>query len=322
MKNVFILQLQSKHIFLFIKTRSVKLTVLGNSAGGSFQGRNYTAQVLEIDNQIFLIDCGEGTQQQIYWQKVKIDKVKQIFISHLHGDHVFGLIGLLTSLAMKKREADLEIFSPTGLQELIETQVRICSIHIPYTLIFKEIDTTLHQKIFENKIVEVYSIPLLHRVPTSGFLFKSKEKPRNIIAEKIEEFEIPYTAIPDIKFGADFTTKTGQVIANAALTIAPNPPKSYAYCSDTQFFPSIIETIRGVNVLYHEATFTDENIPEAAYSMHSTAAQAAEIASQAKVGQLLIGHISARYADFSQHLLEARAIFQETSAAEVGVFEW
>jgi ribonuclease Z len=300
----------------------VKLTVLGNSAGGSFQGRNYTAQVLEIDNQLFLIDCGEGTQQQLYWQKVKIDKVKQIFISHLHGDHVFGLIGLLTSLSMKKRETDLEIFSPAGLQAMIEMQVKICSIHISYTLIFKEIDTTLHQKIFENKIVEVYSIPLLHRVPTSGFLFRSKEKPRNIIAEKIEEYEIPFTAIPDIKSGSDFTTINGLVIPNAELTNAPKPPKSFAFCSDTQFFPSIVEHIQGVDMLYHEATFTDEHIPEAEYSMHSTAAQAAKIASQAKVKQLLIGHISARYADFSQHLLEARAIFQETSAAEVGVFEW
>jgi ribonuclease Z len=300
----------------------VKLTVLGNSAGGSFQGRNYTAQVLEIDNQLFLIDCGEGTQQQLYWQKVKIDKVKQIFISHLHGDHVFGLIGLLTSLAMKKREADLEIFSPSGLREMIEMQIKTCSIHIPYTLIFKEIDTTVHQIIFENKVVEVYSIPLLHRLPTSGFLFKSKEKLRNILAEKIEEFDIPYSAIPDIKSGADFTTKNGQVIANAELTNAPKPPKSFAFCSDTQFFPAIIEHIRGVDMLYHEATFTDEHIPEAEYSMHSTATQAAEIASLAKVKQLLIGHISARYADFSQHLLEARTIFQETSAAEVGIFEW
>jgi ribonuclease Z len=297
----------------------VKLTVLGNSAGGSFQGRNYTSQVLEIDNQLFLIDCGEGTQLQIYWQKVKIDKVKQIFISHLH---VFGLIGLLTSLSMKKREADLEIFSPTGLQAMIEMQIKTCSIHLPYSLIFKEIDTTVHQKIFENKVVEVFSIPLLHRLPTSGFLFRSKEKPRNIIAEKIEEFDIPFTAIPDIKSGADFTTRKGKVIANADLTIAPAAPKSFAFCSDTQFFPAIIEHIKGVDMLYHEATFTDEHIPEAAFSMHSTAAQAAEIAAKAQVKKLLIGHISARYADFSQHLLEARAIFQETSAAEVGVFEW
>jgi ribonuclease Z len=300
----------------------VKLTILGNSAGGPFQGRNYTAQVLEVESQVFLIDCGEGTQHQIYRQRVKIDKVRQIFISHLHGDHIFGLIGLLTSFAMKKREENLEIFSPLGLKELIETQVKICSIHLPYTLIFNELDTTLHQKIFENKVIEVFSIPLLHRIATSGFLFKSKEKPRNIIPEKIKEFNIPFKVIPSIKAGADFTTKDGDIIPNTSLTIAPAKPKSYAFCSDTAFFPAIIEQIKGVDVLYHEATFTNEHSNEALISHHSTAAQAAEIAHKAKVNLLLIGHISARYPNFEQHLLEAKEIFEGTKAAEEGVFEW
>jgi ribonuclease Z len=300
----------------------VKLTILGNSAGGPFQGRNYTSQVLEVENQLFLIDCGEGTQHQIYRQRVKIDKVRQIFISHLHGDHVFGLIGLLTSFAMKKRELDLELFSPTGLKELIETQIRICQVHLPYTLIFNELDTNLHCKIFENKVIEVYSIPLFHRIPTTGFLFKSKVKPRNIIPEKIQEFSIPFKAIPAIKAGADFITSDGQNIPNSTLTLAPAIPKSYAFCSDTAYFTAIVEQIRGVNVLYHEATFTAEHSHEALISHHTTAAQAADIAKKAQVERLIIGHISARYPDFEQHLLEARAVFAETSAAEEGTIEW
>lgn len=294
------------------------LTILGYSSGGPFHGRHYTAQVLQLENQVFLIDCGEGTQMQIFRYRMKVDACKQIFISHLHGDHVFGLIGLITNWSHKKRSEPLHIFSPPGLRELIETTIRVCGIRLSYEIEFHEVDAMVSARVFENSKVEVWTIPLHHRGATSGWLFRQKAKPRNIRPEKIEEYNIPFEAIPGIKAGDDFELPDGRRVPNAELTLDPAPPASYAFCSDTAFHPPLIEMVRGVDLLYHEATYNNQNTAEAELYYHSTAAQAAEIARQAGVKRLILGHISGRYADTAQHLAEARAVFEATEMAEEG----
>lgn len=297
---------------------TMQLTILGNSSGGPFHGRHFTSQVLQVENHTFLIDCGEGTQMQIFRYRVKIDRCNHVFISHLHGDHVFGLIGQLTNWSHKKRSEPLHLFSPPGLKELIETTIRVCGIRPSYELIFHEVDASVSAKIFENAQVEVWTIPLHHRSPTSGWLFREKTKLRNILPEKIAEYGIHFSEIPAIKAGADFNLPEGRVISNAELTLDPPSPVSYAFCSDTAFSEAVIEAIRGVDLLYHEATFTNEHIKEAEIAFHSTAAQAAEVARQAAVKRLILGHISGRYSDTEQHLVEAREVFERVEIAEEG----
>lgn len=294
------------------------LTILGNSAGGPFHGRHYTAQVLQIENQLFLIDCGEGAQMQLSHYRVKYDRINHIFISHLHGDHVYGLIGLLTGWCLKKRTARLHIFSPPGLRELVETTARLCRVVFPYPLEFHEVNAAISEKVFENQKVEVWTIPLNHRIETAGWLFREKTKPRNIRPEKIEEFGIPYSLIPGIKTGNDLVLPDERVVPNTELTLDPPRPRSYAFCSDTAPSEIVAKVVSGVDLLYHEATFTDEQADEAAFSFHSTAAQAAAIARQGGVGRLMIGHFSGRYSDAERHLSEARAIFPETFEAVEG----
>lgn len=296
----------------------MKLTILGNSSGGPFHGRHFTAQVLQVENHTFMIDCGEGTQMQIFQYRVKVDACKQLFISHLHGDHVFGLFGMITNWSHKKRSETLHIYSPAGLRELIETAIRVCAVRLSYPIEFHEVDTTVSARVFENNKVEVWSIPLHHRSPTSGWLFREKAKPRNIRPEKIEEYGIHFSSIPGIKSGEDLTLSDGRVVPNAELTLDPSPPVAYAFCSDTAFSPSVAEVVQGVDLLYHEGTFTNENIHEAELSFHSTAAQAAEIARMAGVKHLILGHISGRYANTVQHLAEARAVFEPVEIAEEG----
>lgn len=294
------------------------LTILGTGAGGPFQGRHYTAQVLQAENQYFLIDCGEGTQHQLYRRRIPYDRFQQIFISHLHGDHVFGLIGLLTSYCLKKRTRKLQVFSPPGLQELMEHTARLCGIVFPYPLEFVEVDPTRVQVVFENKYVEVSTIPLKHRIGCSGWLFREKPKPRNIRKEKIAEYNIPVRLIPGIKAGADLSLPDGRIIQNDELTLPPRPLKAYAFCSDTAPSPEVVSAVGGVDLLYHEATFTNQHQEEARISFHSTATQAAGIALEAGVKKLLLGHFSGRYTDAEQHLVEARSLFAESYVAEEG----
>ncbi len=255
---------------------------------------------------------------QIFRYRIKTDRCNHVFISHLHGDHVFGLIGLITNWSHKKRSERLHVFSPPGLQELIETTIRVCGIRLSYEIEFHAVDTTLSAKIFETTGLEVWTIPLHHRGPTTGWLFREKTRPRHIRPEKIEEYGIPFNAIPDIKGGGDFELPDGRLVPNAELTMDPSPPVSYAFCSDTAFSENLIDLVRGVDLLYHEATYNNQNIPEAELYYHSTAAQAAEIARRAGVKHLILGHISGRYANTDQHLAEARAVFAPTEIAEEG----
>jgi len=296
----------------------MQLTILGNASGGPFHGRHYSAQVLQVGSSTFLIDCGEGTQMQIFRYRVKVDTCKQVFISHLHGDHVFGLLGLLTNWGHKRRSETLHIFSPPGLRELVETALRVCGVTLSYPIEFHDVDAALSSKVWENDLIEVWSIPLLHRCPTVGWLFREKIRPRNIRPDKIEEYNIQYSAIPAIKAGNDLVLPNGQTVPNAELTLDPPPPLAYAYCSDTAYSEAVARLVEGVDLLYHEATFIQENEREAAFSFHSTASQAAMIARQAGVKRLLLGHFSGRYANTDQHLLEARAIFEQTEIAEEG----
>lgn len=296
----------------------MRLTILGTSSGGPFHGRHYTAQALQVENQLFLIDCGEGTQMQYHHYRIKYDRCNHIFISHLHGDHVYGLIGLLTGWCLKKRTVRLHLFSPPGLQELIETTARLCRVVFSYPLEFHEVDAFVSKKVFENQKVEVWTIPLNHRIETAGWLFREKQRLRNILPEKIEAYNIPYALIPGIKAGHDLVLPGGRVVPNAELTLEPPKPLSYAFCSDTAPSQTVAETVRGVDVLYHEATFTNEHAEEAAFAYHSTAAQAAEIARQGGVGRLILGHFSGRYSDAEQHVAEARKVFPNSEAAVEG----
>lgn len=292
--------------------------ILGNSAGGPFHGRHYTAQLVQSGPHAFLIDCGEGTQMQLFRYRVRQDLLRQIFISHLHGDHVFGLMGLLTNWCLKKRTEPLQLFSPPGLRELVETNARLCSVRFPYPIEFVEVDASVHEKVFENTALSVWSIPLQHRIPCSGWLFREKERPRNIRKEAIETYNIHYSLIPGIKAGGDLVLPDGHIVPHLELTLPAAPPHSYAFCSDTQPSEAVAAVVKGVDLLYHEATFTNENPAEAILSGHSTAAQAADIARQAGVKRLLLGHFSGRYTDESQHLMEAQAIFPDTLIAEEG----
>ncbi|MCC6410057.1 MAG: ribonuclease Z [Saprospiraceae bacterium] len=297
----------------------MQVTILGTGSGGPFQGRHYTAQVVHVDQHLFLIDCGEGTQMQLFRSKIKYDRFGQIFISHLHGDHVYGLAGLLTSYALKQRTEPVTLFGPQGLQDLIGDQIRHSLTRIPYPLHFVTVDTTTHQMVFENKAVEVWSVPLNHRVPCNGWLFREKAHLRNMIKEKIDTYGIPWEAIPAIKAGADYQHPDGRVVPNAELSTPPRSPRSYAFCSDTAPSMDVVKAVKSVDLLYHEATFSNEHLAEAEMTGHSTAAQAAEVAREANVGTLVLGHFSGRYKDVEVLLAEAQAVFPNTFLSEDGM---
>jgi len=295
------------------------IQILGSGSGGPFQGRNFTAQLLRVEGEVYLIDCGEGTQHQLYRFRARYEKVKQLFISHLHGDHVFGLMGLITSFCLKNRTETLTLYGPPGLRQMVEVNSALAGVRYPYPLEVVEVDTEVHQKVFESTLVEVYTVPLAHRTPCTGWLFREKKRHPNMRSDKILEYQMDYASIRAVKSGADLVLADGRVIPNEELVIAPPPPASYAFCSDTAPSEHVAEWVKGVHTLYHEATFTNEHTEEAAISGHSTAAQAAEIARQAGVGKLLMGHFSARYKDLSVHLEEARAIFESSYAVEEGM---
>ncbi|MGI9159276.1 MAG: ribonuclease Z [Saprospiraceae bacterium] len=296
----------------------MELCILGNGSGGPFQGRHFTAQLLKVGKYRFLIDCGEGTQQQLYRYRVRYDNLAQIFISHLHGDHVFGLVGLLTSFCMRRRQEAIHLFAPPGLSELVGATFRASGVQPPFPMIFHEVDPEQSQCVFENLAVEVWTIPLRHRSPCTGWLFREKTGRRRMRKEPIDAYGIHYTQIPGLLEGADLELPDGTRVPNSELTRPPNPPRTYAFCSDTAFSERVIEAVQGVDLLYHEATFLSTQSAEAAITLHSTAAQAAEVARQAGVQRLLMGHFSSRYTDLNQHLAEARGIFPESYLAEEG----
>ena len=288
-----------------------ELTILGVSAATPAHGRFPSAQILQIHHHFFLIDCGEGTQMRMSEFDIPRHKIQHIFISHLHGDHIFGLPGLLYSFALNDRRLPLFIYSPEGLREMITPLLPPLG-DLGFPLHFQVVQTTTSSVIFENEHITVQAFPLKHRIPTVVFLFRKKPPLKNIIPEKIQELGLSIPQIKAIKSGHDLQLDDGRVIPNSELTLPPARLRSFAYVSDTAFDESIIPVINNVNLLYHETTFSHDLLENAQLTMHSTARQAALIALQANVGQLVTGHYSSRYEDPMIILEEAKTVFPET----------
>lgn len=298
--------------------QNFELTILGCSSATPTSTRNPSAQLLNIAERFFLIDCGEATQIQLRRYKIKFQKINHIFISHLHGDHYLGLMGLLSSMHLLGRTNELHLYCPPELQEIIEIQLKHSQTYLKYKIVYHPHRYITNDLIFEDKKVEVRTIVLNHRIPCCGFIFKEKPVLSNISKDTIEEYQIPVEEIAAIKAGADFITKEGSRISNAQL-VTRYEPRSYAYCSDTCYDERILETIKGVNLLYHEATFMNEMLDRAKETYHSTTIQAATIAQKAQVKQLMIGHYSARYKELEPLLDEAKSVFKDTLLAEEGL---
>lgn len=270
------------------------------------------AQVVNLRNKLFLIDCGEGTQIQFRRNKLNFNKLGHIFISHLHGDHFFGLMGLISTFNLLGRTAQLYVHAPAPLRNILQPQIDYFCQEMNYEVILDEIDSTKHQLIYEDRSVEVWSLPLNHRVPCCGFFFKEKPLKKHIIADKIKQYNIPIYAINSIKDSKDYTLPDGTIIPNDQLTTPADPTRSYAYCSDTRYLPQLAEYLQDVDILFHEATFGEDKKNLAFATYHSTAAQAATLAKECHAKKLFIGHYSARYDDENILLNEAREIFPET----------
>lgn len=301
---------------------ALSLTILGSNASVPAHNRNQTAQLLNMMQVPFLIDCGEGTQLQLKKYKIKAQKIDHIFISHLHGDHYYGLMGLISSLHLYGRKKELYIYCPPGLKEIISVNLKHSRTFLNYQINLKEWTPGVSELLFENQHMTVHSFPLNHRINCSGFLFREKPKKRRINKAKLTDNVSPLTIIK-LKSGEDVMDENGELkYANAHYTLPPSPSVSYAFCSDTKYDESIIPYIKGIDLLYHEATFMNDMEDRAAITFHSTAQQAGELAQKAKVKKLLIGHFSTRYKELEPVLAEAKKAFEPTELGLEGcVFE-
>ena len=295
-----------------------ELTILGSNAAVPAFGRHPSAQVLKVNEKCYLIDCGEGTQIRMNDFSIRRHRIDQIFISHLHGDHIFGLIGLLTSYSLGQRIKQMDVFGPAGIQELLDVQLKYSGSHLTYPLNVHVVNPNKSALIFSDKNVSVTTIPLDHRIPACGYLFKEKDRLLNVIPEKLNEYGIEFKQINAIKSGAKGITSTGAEIENNLLTLPPYIPRTYAYCSDTAYKPALVSLLKSIDLLYHEATFGDDKAENAIVTKHSTAKQAARIAKEARVHNLLIGHFSSRYHDLNILLNEAKTVFPNTQLALEG----
>lgn len=295
-----------------------EIIVLGSSSATPAYSRNPSAQLLNINDKFYLIDCGEATQNQLNKFKLKSSRIDYIFISHLHGDHYLGLVGLLSTMHLNGRSKEIYLFGPPELKDIIDLQLKVSETQLRYEIIFTPTHTDYTELIFENSDVTVETIILNHRIPNTGFLIKEKRRKRKINTEKIEVYDIPLEYIPLLKNGIDYSDKHGNTIPNAELTLDPPRPKSFAYCSDTLYNENILEQIDRVDFLYHEATFLHELIERAEETFHTTAKQAGIIAKKANVSQLMIGHFSARYKELDALLSEAQSEFANTVLAIEG----
>lgn len=302
---------------------SLRLTILGCHSATPRSSANPSAQYLEINGEHLLIDCAEGTQMQLRKFGVKFSRIRHIFISHLHGDHFYGLIGLISTFGLLNRQNELHVYGPTGLKEIIQLQLKLSKSWVDYPLHFHELDADKSECIFESEKIEVSTIPLRHRIYTNGFLFREKPSPRKLNMGIIAKHrEIDICDYQNLKNGKDFTDSRGSVISNEDLTFDPPPPLSYAYCSDTTYSESVAKLVQNVDLLYHESTFLEQHTELAETTRHSTASQAARIASMAGAKQLILGHFSSRYKDVNLFLDEAREHFSNCELCEAGkVFE-
>lgn len=299
------------------------LNILGCYAATPRSFTNPSSQVLEINNHLFLIDCGEGTQVQLRRNKIKFSRIKHVFISHLHGDHCYGLVGLISTFRLLNRESELHVYGPKGIKEIITLQLKLSNSWTNYPLYFHELTSKEPQMLLEDEKVSVETIPLNHRIYTNGFLFKEKPGDRKLLVHKAREYNIDVSLFNSLKKGKDVTSETGELIPNKLVTANPVPPKSYAYCSDTAFYPQILPQIKDTTILYHESTFLEDRANLAAPTKHSTAKQAATIAKEANVEKLILGHYSTRYSDLNLFKEEATEIFPDVELADDGkVFQF
>lgn len=295
---------------------SFKVLILGSASASPTLKRNPTSQLVNINEQYFLIDCGEGTQSRLREQKVKFQRIHHIFISHLHGDHYLGLIGLLQTMHLLGRTVDLHLYAPIELKEIIDLHLKYSQSTLRFNLVFHPIKADNSTIIYEDDKVEVKTIVLNHSIACTGFLFKEKNKPRKIDPIAIKKHCVPKHAINSLKNGDDYIVfDTKKVIKNEALTTKPAKSRSYAYCSDTKYQESIIPIIANVDLLYHEATFMNSDEKRASITYHSTAQQAAKIALKSNAKHLIIGHFSNRYVNLDGLLSEAKEVFENTSLA-------
>lgn len=296
---------------------SFELIILGSSSTLPTSKRYPTAHLLKVDERFFLIDCGEGTQIQLRKYGINPARIHHIFISHLHGDHVYGLFGLLSTMGMMGRKIPLNLYGPSRLKEMMEQHLSFFG-DLPFELSFFSPDKNLPGCIYEDEKLSVTPIPLKHRIPTFGYLFREKKKLLNVRKELIEKYGIGIADVVGIKQGENFISSDGSVIPSASLTLPPYRQRSYAYISDTIYDPDLVKQLKGIDLLFHEATFAEKDKKLAADTKHSTAAQAATLAKHAKVGKLLIGHFSSRYKDYKLLEEEARAIFSNAHGVNDG----
>jgi ribonuclease Z len=281
-------------------------------------GRFPSAQLVEIQNRTFLVDCGEGAQMQLMKFQANFHRINHIFISHLHGDHYLGLMGLIFTMHLLRRTNDLHIYSHRGLDDVITAQLRCSFSSTNFKMIFHTLDEGIGKVIYEDEVLTVETVSLIHRLPCSGFIFREKEKPRRIDKEKLPS-GLLIQQIANLKKGYDVVDEDGNILyKNTELTYSPRRSRSYAYCSDTAYNENLIEKLQNINLLYHEATFSEDEQSKAAETQHSTAAQAATIALKAQVDSLLLGHFSARYRELDPILEEAKKIFSNVRLAVEG----
>jgi len=295
-----------------------EVLILGNASASPTLKRNHTSQLININEQYFLVDCGEGTQLRLREHKIKLQRINHIFISHLHGDHYLGLIGLLQTMHLLGRVSELSIYCSQNIKEIIDVHLKYSKGHLTYPINYVTVKKDESQIAFESDKVVVSTIPLKHKIPCTGFLFQEKEKPLRINPDAIKRYNVPKYLINKIKLGEDLVLEEGGIIKNELLTRESLPSFSYAFCSDTAYYEEIIPLITGVNLLYHEATFLEEHAERARKTLHSTAKQAALIAKKSEAKQLIIGHFSNRYADLNLLLDEAKSIFEKTEIAAQG----
>lgn len=297
---------------------SFDLTILGSGAALPTAKRRPTSHYLVVNNRHILIDCGEGTQDALRKAHIHIQKITHIFISHLHGDHYFGLVGLLSTLHLLGRDKGLTVYGPKELEQIIRLQLEVGGSRLGFDLNFVVTDPSGKNLLFEDKLIQIWSFPLKHRIPTTGFIINEQPKERSINGELFRQDQVSLAAIPHLKAGRSYTEENGRVIDFEKYSFPAKESKSYAFCSDTAYLPSLIPYIEGATVLYHEATFIEKDAERAKQTFHSTAKQAAEIAKTAGVQRLLLGHLSARYENNDAHLEEAQAIFPNVFVVDDG----
>lgn len=296
-----------------------KVHILGCGSALPTLRHNPSSQVVEIRGKFFMVDCGEGTQTQLRRSKIKFTKINSVFISHAHGDHCFGLIGMISTFGMLGRTAPLHVYAPAGLRGIMKKQIEYFCNGFEYEVIFHDVDTSANKIIYEDRSLSVETVPLSHRMPCSGYIFREKPTLPHILRDMADYYNVPVSQFNNIKNGADWIDNEGNIIPYTRLTKPSEPARSYAYCSDTRYMPELHEYLKGVNVLYHESTYLNEDEGMARQFFHSTASQAAQVASDAGVNTLVLGHYSARYNDESILLSEAKEIFPNSILSDEGL---